>query len=90
MEVYFAPSFIRVTKKLDPHIKTCIKHTINDIINFYESGEKTKGLGIKHLRNSLWEARSDIQMRIVYNLYENQLTFVLTGSHDEVKNLLKR
>ena len=90
MEVYFAPSFLRITKKLDPHIKDNIKATIEDVIDFYESGEKTKGLGIKHLRGTLWEARSGLQLRVVFDLSGNQMTFVLAGTHDDVKNFLKR
>ena len=90
MGVYFAPAFLRITKKLDPYIKDNIKATVSDVISFYESGKKTKGLGIKHLRGTLWEARSSIQMRVVFDLSDKQLTFILAGSHDDVKNFLKR
>ena len=90
MEVNFAPAFLRITKKLDPHIKDNVKAAVSDVISFYESGEKTKGLGIKHLRGTLWEARSGLQMRVVFDLSGKQLTFILAGSHNDVKNFLKR
>lgn len=90
MEIYFAPSFQRIIKKMDSPVKESIKNSVKQIIDFYNSGQKTSGLGIKNLRGTLWEARSGIKVRVLYDLSENQLTFVLAGSHDNVKNFLKR
>ena len=90
MEVYFAPSFLKVFKKFDSNIKEQVRATTDKTIDFYESGQKTTGLGIKHLRGTLWEARVGIKFRLVYELSGNQLTFIIAGSHDDVKNYLRR
>ena len=42
MKVYFAPSFLKVTKKLDPNIRENIKSVVAEIMDFYESGEKKR------------------------------------------------
>ena len=68
-----------------------MKDAVNEVIDFYNrEGRGTKGLGIKHLRGALWEARAGIQIRVVYDLSADQITFILAGSHDDVKNFLKR
>lgn len=90
MKVYFEPSFSRFIKRIDPHIKEGIKKSLSEVIDFYSTGQKTTGLGIKHLRGTLWEARSGIKIRVLYDLSADQLTFILAGSHDDVKNFLKR
>ncbi|MBI3292568.1 MAG: hypothetical protein HYZ73_07150 [Elusimicrobia bacterium] len=90
MEIFFSPAFHRVVKKLDPHLKEGVKDAVAKVIDFYLAGQKTGGLGIKHLRGTLWEARAGIQVRVLYDLFEDRLTFLLAGSHDDVKNFLKR
>jgi hypothetical protein len=75
---------------MDTHVKEGVKNSINEVIDFYITKQKTAGLGIKHLRGTLWEARSGIKIRVLYDLSADQLTFILVGSHDDVKNFLKR
>ena len=60
-------------------------------MEFYEGKSSlTKGLGVKCLRGSLWEARAGLQIRVIYELSAGQLTFILAGSHDGIRNFLKR
>ena len=68
-----------------------VKDALKNISHFYEEGgHSPRGLGIKHLHDNLWEARAGLQMRIVYDLSGGQVTFLLAGSHDDVRNFLKR
>lgn len=90
MRVLFAPSFLRAVKKLDPSGKRSIRNAVSKIMDLYDSGRKTGGLGIKHLRKDLWEARSGIRTRIVYSLSKDRLTFILSGSHNDIRKFLKR
>jgi hypothetical protein len=45
LEVVFAPAFLRIIKKFDPHIKEGVKSSVADVIDYYETGQKTPGPG---------------------------------------------
>ena len=90
MDVVYAPAFLRMLKKFDPHIKEGVKAAVAAVIDYYETGQKTPGLGLTQLRGRLWEARAGIRWRVLYVVGDNQLTFVLAGSHDDVRSFLKR
>lgn len=89
MQVCYAPAFLRLFNKLDSPVKEGVKVTISKVIDLYETGNKSVGLGIKHLRGDLWEARSGLKIRVVYSMSEDEIRFLLAGSHDDVKNFLK-
>ena len=90
MEVVYAPAFLRILKKFDPQIKEGVKTSVADVIDYYETGQKTPGLGLTQLRGNLWEARVGIRWRVLYVVGDNRLTFVLAGSHDDVRHFLRR
>ena len=89
-EIAYAPSFLRILKKLDPYLTEKVKATADKVINLYVMGQKTEDLGITRLRGTLWEARADIRVRVIYDLAKNRLTFVVAGTHNDVRNFLKR
>lgn len=89
MQIEYAPAFLRIIKKLDPYIKEGVKDTVTDIIDYYENGQKTLGLGVRHLKANIWEARCGLKVRVLYKLEKNSLKFILAGSHDDIKNFLK-
>lgn len=89
LEIYFAPSFERILKKLDPHIKSWVKDATAKVIDFYTADKKSEGLGVKRLRGNIWEARAGLKIRVLYDLAGSRLTFILAGSHDDVKRFLK-
>ena len=90
MEVVFAPAFLRILKKFDSPIKEGVKEAVAAVIDYYETSQKTPGLGLTQLRGTLWEARAGIRWRVLYVVGENRLTFVLAGSHDDVRHFLRR
>ena len=90
MDVVYAPAFLRILKKFDPHIKEGVKEAVAAVIEYYETGERTPGLGLTQLRGKLWEARAGIRLRVLYTVGTNRLTFVLAGSHDDVRSFLRR
>lgn len=89
MQVYYAPAFLRLFNKLDPPVRAGVKTTVSKIIDLYGTGNKSVGLGIKHLRGDLWEARSGLNIRVVYSMSGDQIRFLLAGSHNDVKSFLK-
>ena len=89
MRVSYAPAFLRVFDKLDPPVKRGVKAVTGKVIDFYQTGSASAGLGIKHLRRDLWEARSGLKIRAVYSLSKSEIRFLVAGTHDDVKRFLK-
>lgn len=89
MRFEFAPSFDRSIKKLDFLRKRKIKQSIIKCIDFFETKTKPESLGLKHLRNNYWEIRVTIKDRIILNITDDLVKFIITGSHDDIKNFLK-
>ena len=50
MEVVFAPAFLRILKKFDPPVKEGVKAAVVAVTDYYETGQKTPGLGLTQLR----------------------------------------
>ena len=90
MQVSFAPAFLRLLGKLDPPVKESVKQTVERVIEFYEAGARSGGLGVKRLRRDLWEARAGLRIRAVYSLSGGQLRFILAGNHDDVRTYLRQ
>ena len=90
MRVYYTSSFQRIFKKLEAAQQEDIRSAVSKIIDVYLSGRRTSGLGLKHLRGSVWEARLGLKIRILFTVDRDMLSFVLAGSHDEVRNYLRR
>lgn len=57
MRVSFAPAFLKQLKKFDLQVKEGAKEAAGKVMDFYESGDKPPGLGVKRLRGDIWEAR---------------------------------
>lgn len=90
MRVSFAPAFLKQLRKLDPQVKEGAKDAAGKVMDFYESGNKPPGLGVKRLQRDVWEARAGLKIRILYSLSGDELRFILAGTHDDVRKFLSR
>jgi hypothetical protein len=86
--VSFAPAFERRLAKLDPSVRPAAISAVARVIDFYETGARTPGLGIKRLRGDLWEARAGLSIRVLYRLTGPELRFILAGTHADIKRFL--
>jgi mRNA-degrading endonuclease YafQ of YafQ-DinJ toxin-antitoxin module len=89
VEVEYASAFLRIYKKLHPPVQDGIKGAAKKVIDYYAMGGKTPGLGIRNLQGDIWEARFGLDIRIVYRLGRNHITFILAGTHKDVHNFLR-
>jgi mRNA-degrading endonuclease YafQ of YafQ-DinJ toxin-antitoxin module len=48
-----------------------------------------KGLGIKKLTRSFWEARAGLQLRIVYSIDAGLIRLITVGNHNDVERFLR-
>ncbi|OGC09569.1 hypothetical protein A3J90_04780 [candidate division WOR-1 bacterium RIFOXYC2_FULL_37_10] len=81
-------SFDRIFKKLNYGEQVTIVEAIDKLLSFYESGIKSEGLGLKHLKDDLWEIRTSIRNRILFSIYGDLISFLLLGNH-EIKKFLR-
>ena len=91
MRFEFKPSFDRSVKLLPSDTKQEIKELCIHLIDIL-SGEcdLSRGLGLKNLKKNFWEIRKGLKMRILFRWQTDLIEFILTGTHDDIKNFLKR
>ncbi len=90
MRYYVSPSFERSVRSLDSARKDRIKKAIQLTVAFFETRKLPHGLGLKLLRNELWEIRSGLADRIIFRKVKDTIEFLLVGSHDEIRRFLKQ
>ena len=89
MKYEFKPSFDKTFRKLDPDRRERVLGAVSQLIDYFETRVKTRGLGLKHLREKIWEVRIDIKDRVIFAIEGDTIGFLIVGSHDEIKEFLK-
>ncbi len=91
MRYEFKTSFDRSVKSLPQGIKEEIKALCIGLIDIL-SGTRTipGGLGLKNLRRNYWEIRKGLKLRVLFRWQDGLVEFILAGTHDDIKNFLKR
>ncbi|MBI2340826.1 MAG: hypothetical protein HYU99_10775 [Deltaproteobacteria bacterium] len=84
------PAFDRLWDSLTPIRKEKAREALEKLVHFFEGGPRSEGLGLKKLKSSFWEIRTDLKDRILFSLRKNVVAFVLIGNHDEIHRFLKR
>ncbi|MBI5701788.1 hypothetical protein HZC34_08125 [Candidatus Saganbacteria bacterium] len=82
-------SFKRIFKKLPIEKQEKTLEAIHALIAYYESGIKAEGLGLKYLRDDVWEIRSSLKDRILFSLAGDIAIFLIVGNHDDIHRYLK-
>ncbi|MBI4238022.1 MAG: hypothetical protein HY696_06345 [Deltaproteobacteria bacterium] len=92
MRVHFFSSFDRSYKRSRPLERGKIEAAVRMLLEYIERRPSTppKGLGLKKLRGSVWEMRIDLQLRLVFTMEQDLLSFVLVGNHDDVRRWLRK
>ncbi len=92
MRVRFYSSFDRCYRRMRSLERKKTDAAIDLLLDALEQHLDTppKGLGLKKLQGPIWEIRVDLQLRIIFTLENNLVSFVLVGSHDDVHRLLRR
>jgi len=85
----YKPSFDKAFKKLPKGRKNKVLKAIFALIDYFETGKRAKGLGLKHLRKDFWEIRADIKDRIIFIYTNDTVSFVIVGTHDEIRRFLR-
>jgi len=91
MRFEFKPSFDRSVKSLPSETKQEIKELCINLIDRLSSRRSlSTGLGLKNLRKNFWEVRKGLRLRILFRWKGDLVEFILAGTHEDIKNFLKR
>lgn len=90
MRYYTTPAFDKSVEDLSEDRKKRVKKAIDLAVAFFETGDLPHGLGLKPLGHSIWEIRAGLSERVLFRKNKEVVEFLLAGSHDEVKQYLKR
>ena len=91
MKFNYKPSFDRSFKKLRDEKR---QRYVSEAIKIFEEclikgNPPVPGLGLKRLRGSIWEFRSNLSDRVLIFWDGDYVSYGFTGSHDEIKRFLK-
>ena len=89
LEFAFARSFQKSMKGLHPHEKVAIQRQVDSFMLAMDVRQIPTGFGLKKLGNDLWEFRTDLPIRVLFQWDKNVVTFLFLGNHNEVQRFLR-
>jgi len=89
MRFQYLSSYDKSFKKLTKHKQKRVSSAVINLLNFFATGQKPKGLGLKKLKKYYWEIRVGRNIRILFEFKEDLITFIFVGTHDDIKRWLK-
>ena len=89
MKYFVGKGFERILKKLHPNIRLETQRKIDIFVRTLEAGQVPIGLGIKKIKEELWEFRITLSIRILFQWNKKSVIFLFLGSHNEVQQFLK-
>ena len=89
MKYYLLNSFERTFQRLSIQEREKTKKAILKLVDFFETGLKPSGLGLKKLTRFLWEIRVDQRIRVLFRFEGKRVEFGLVGTHQMVCRYLR-
>ncbi len=90
MRYRFERSFDDSLTALENKSRSKARRAVARLLDYFDGGPRPQGLGLRQLSKPYWEARIDLDRRIVFSLEKDLATFILVGNHDEVRRFLGR
>jgi len=86
----FLPSFDEAFRALDAVRRRKTAHAVERLIEYFDGGPRPRGLGLRKLRGDFWEVRVGLDLRVLFLLEGSAATFIVVGSHDEIRRRIRR
>ena len=86
----YKPSFDRSFTALSVRDQQRANQATKALVDFFATGEKAAGLGLKKLHHPFWEVRAGLAIRVLFALEGDVASFLLVGNHEDVRRFLKR
>jgi hypothetical protein len=62
---------------------------VERLTEYFDGGPRPLGLGLRKLKGAYWEVRAGLDNRVLFCLTGDLATFVLVGSHDEIRRRIR-
>ena len=89
MRFVYQPSFLDSTRQLSRTQAARLLQAVEQFQHAMEHQQWPQGVRITHLREDHFEFRVDLHMRVLYRRAENLIQYVLCGSHDQIRRVLR-
>lgn len=89
MIVEYLASYDRAFRKLPASTQVQTATAIDRLLDYFVTGQRPHGLGLKRLHKQYWEIRAGLSVRVVFELQKDRLTFVVVGSHDDIRQWVR-
>ena len=89
MTVTLDGRFLRLAASLPATEQAKLFKAILELKTALADPHRHTGLGIRRLRQGLWELRVGLDLRAIFQLESGHAVFAFLGSHDEVQRYLR-
>lgn len=94
MRLEYAARFGKSLRRVPAHDRMRTAETIEQIVNYFETQRAPEGLGLKKLFShpglgAVFEARVSRALRLLFSVYDDVVTFLMVGDHDEVRRFIR-
>lgn len=90
IRVRYFHSFDKSLQALILQDRKKVVEAIQYLLEYFSSGQKSLGLGLRKLRGNFWEIRASLNKRVLFILEKDRVSFVIVGSHDEISRYLRK
>ena len=89
LRIELSPQLQAAIRSLPKRQRKEIGHVITTVRDGFGAPHLHSGLGIRRLRDSVFECRVGLKLRLVFDVEAGVLAFNHLGSHDQIRKLLK-
>lgn len=90
LRIELAPELKAAIRSLPKRQRQQIGEVITAVRDGFGAPHLHSGLGIRRLRNSLFECRVGLKLRLLFDAEPGVLSFTDLATHDEVRKIIKR
>ncbi|MEI6083523.1 MAG: hypothetical protein WCS70_04405 [Verrucomicrobiota bacterium] len=89
-EIFLGERFRQIVRAYSKPARAEIGQAIDRLQTSLGQPHQHAGLGIRKLVKNYFEMRVGLDLRLVFKLDSDSITFAFAGTHDEVRRFLKR
>ena len=86
MKILLPPSFLEMLPQQD---RANVLLAVAKLQQAFKHPHEHSGLGLRKLRPHIWEIRINLDIRVVFRLFNDVAEIDLVGNHDDVQRYLK-